>query len=82
MLPRLREVIKSIADEQAFDVMYKTYVDFNFEDVERRKELYVHMACSRMRNVHREDDWGSFGWPLAKFMTAIFTALRKVSFEI
>ncbi|CAN5955281.1 unnamed protein product [Sphagnum jensenii] len=43
----LREVIISIANDEAF-VMDETDVDFNFEDVEW-KELYVHMACSRMR---------------------------------
>jgi hypothetical protein len=72
---RLREVITSIAKEEAF-VMDETDVDFNFEDVER-KELYVHMACNRMRKVHSEDDWVSFGCGLAKFMIAVFTALDQ-----
>ncbi|CAM6036291.1 unnamed protein product [Sphagnum compactum] len=72
---RLRDVITSIAKEEAF-VMDETDVDFNFEDVER-KELYVHMACSRMRKVHSEDDWESFGFGLAKFMIAAFTALDQ-----
>jgi len=72
---RLREVITSIAKEEAF-VMDVTDVDFNFEDVER-KELYVHMACSRMRKVHSEDDWESFGCGLAKFMIAVFAALDQ-----
>jgi hypothetical protein len=72
----LREVITSIAKEEAF-VMHETDVDFNFEDVER-KELYVHMACSRMRKVHSEDDWESFGCGLARFMIAVFTVLNQV----
>jgi len=72
---RLREVITSIANKEAF-VMDETDVDFNFEDVER-KELYVHMACSRMRKVDSEDDWESFGCGLAKFMIAVFTALDQ-----
>jgi hypothetical protein len=71
---RLREVITSIANKEAF-VMDETDVDFNFEDVER-KELYVHMACSRMRKVHSENDWESFGCGLAKFMIAVFSALQ------
>jgi hypothetical protein len=72
---RLREVITSTANKEAF-VMDETDVDFNFEDVER-KELYVHMACSRMRKVHSKDDWESFGCGLANFMIAVFTALEK-----
>jgi ankyrin repeat protein len=71
----LREVITSIANKEAF-VMDETDVDFNFEDV-KRKELYVHMACSRMRKVHSKDDWESFGCGLAKFMIAVFTALDQ-----
>ncbi len=51
-------------------------MDFNFEDVER-KQLYVHMACSRMRKVHSEDGWESFGCGPAKFMIAVFTALDQ-----
>jgi hypothetical protein len=56
--------------------MDETDVDFNFEDVEW-KELYVHMACSRMRKVHSEDGWEIFGCGLAKFIIAVFTALDQ-----
>ncbi|KAH8941643.1 hypothetical protein BDL97_14G054000 [Sphagnum fallax] len=50
----LRGAISSIAIKENF-VMDENDVDFNFENVER-KELYVHMACSRLRNVHNEED--------------------------
>jgi hypothetical protein len=55
----LRDAIHSIADEKDFR-MDDNDVDFNFENVERTK-LYVHMACSRLRNVHNEEDWRSSG---------------------
>jgi hypothetical protein len=54
-------------------------VDFNFENVER-KELYVHMACSRLRNVarnvHKKEDWKTSGCDqIVEFIIAIFTDL-------
>jgi len=55
----LREAIGSIASKKEF-VMDENDVNFNFENVER-KELYVHMACSRLRNVHNEGAWRNSG---------------------
>jgi len=45
----LREAISSIASAEEF-VMDENDVDFNFENGERM-ELYLHMACSKLRNV-------------------------------
>jgi hypothetical protein len=70
----LREAISTIAIKENF-VMDENDVDFNFENVER-KELYVHMACSRLRNVHNEEDWESFGCDqIVEFIIAVLTVL-------
>jgi hypothetical protein len=70
----LREAISSIAIKENF-VMDENDVDYNFENVER-KELYVHMACSRLRNVHNEEDWKKFGCDqIVEFIIAVLTDL-------
>jgi ankyrin repeat protein len=74
----LRDAIHSIADEKDFR-RDENDVDFNFEHVER-KEFYVHMACSRLRNVarnvHKEEDWKTSGCDqIVEFIIAIFTDL-------
>jgi hypothetical protein len=71
----LRDAIHSIADEKGFR-MDENDVDFNFEKVER-KELYVHMACSKLRkNAHNEEDWKTSGCDqIVEFIIAIFTDL-------
>jgi hypothetical protein len=70
----LREAISSIAIKEDF-VMDENDVDFSFENVER-KELYVHMACSKLRNVLRkvinEEDWKTFGCDqMVEFIIAV-----------
>jgi ankyrin repeat protein len=72
----LREAISSIAIKENF-VMDENDVDFNFENVER-KELYVHMACSRLRkrNVHNEEGWKRLGCGhIVEFIIAVLTDL-------
>jgi hypothetical protein len=74
----LREAISSIAIKEDF-VMDENDVDFSFENVER-KELYVHMACSKLRNVLRkvinEEDWKTFGCDqMVEFIIAVLTDL-------
>jgi ankyrin repeat protein len=70
----LREAISSIAMKEDF-VMDENDVDFNFENVER-KELYVHMACSRLRNVHNQEDWKRLGCDhIVEFIIAVLTDL-------
>ncbi|CAK9870366.1 unnamed protein product [Sphagnum jensenii] len=70
----LRGAISSIAIKENF-VMDENDVDFNFENVER-KELYVHMACSRLRNVHNEEDWNRLGCDhILEFIIAVLTDL-------
>jgi hypothetical protein len=72
----LRGAISSIAIKENF-VMDENDVDFNFENVER-KELYVHMACSRLRNVHYEEDWERLGCDhIVEFIIAVLTDLRE-----
>jgi hypothetical protein len=72
----LRGAISSIAIKENF-VMDENDVDFNFENVER-KELYVHMACSRLRNVHNEEDWKRLGCDhIVEFIIAVLTDLRE-----
>ncbi len=74
----LREAIRSIAIKEDF-VMDEYDVDFNFENVER-KELYVHMACSRLRNVHNRNvhnhkDWKRCCHQIVGFIIAVLTDL-------
>jgi hypothetical protein len=74
----LRECIGSIASKKDF-VMDENDVDFNFENVER-KELYVHMACSRLRNVHNRNvhnhkDWKRCCHQIVGFIIAVLTDL-------
>jgi hypothetical protein len=70
----LRGAISSIAIKENF-VMDENDVDFNFENVER-KELYVHMACSRLRNVHNEEDWERLGCDhIVEFIIAVLADL-------
>jgi len=74
-LENLRAAINSIANKEQF-VMDKNDVDFNFENAER-KELYVHMACSRLRNVHNREEWDRYGCEqIVKFIIAVLTDLR------
>jgi ankyrin repeat protein len=74
---RLRAAIQSIADKKDFR-MDENDVDFNFENVER-KELYVHMACSRLRNVQiSEEDWRLSGCAqIVEFIIAVLIDLRE-----
>ncbi|CAK9261848.1 unnamed protein product [Sphagnum jensenii] len=75
-LVELREAISAIAIAENF-VMDENDVDFNFEKVER-KELYVHMACSRLRNVNKEEDWTSSGCDqIVEFIIAVLTDLSE-----
>jgi hypothetical protein len=69
----LREAISSIAIKEDF-VMDENDVDFNFENVER-KELYVHVACSRLRNVHNYEDWNRCCDQIVGFIIAVLTDL-------
>ncbi|CAM6034969.1 unnamed protein product, partial [Sphagnum compactum] len=71
----LREAISSIAIKQNF-VMDENDVDFNFENVER-KELYVHMACSRLRSIQYEVDWESCWDQIVGFIIAVLKDLRE-----
>jgi hypothetical protein len=73
-LSSLRAAISSIAIKENF-VMDENDVDFNFVNVER-KELYVHMACSRLRNVHKYEDWERLGCDhIVEFIIAVLTDL-------
>jgi hypothetical protein len=69
----LREAISSIAIKENF-VMDENDVDFNFENVER-KELYVHMACSRLRNVNNKEDPKRCWDQIVGFIIAVLTDL-------
>jgi hypothetical protein len=76
----LRDAIHSIVDEKDFR-MDENDVDFNFENVEC-KELYVHMACSKLRNVVRNvykyEDWKTSGCDqIVEFIIAIFNDLGR-----
>jgi ankyrin repeat protein len=72
----LREAISSIANKEKF-VMDETDVDFNFENVER-KELYLHMACSRLRNVRNQQDFQSSGCEhIRNFIIAVLNHLPQ-----
>jgi len=71
----LRKVICSIARKEEF-VMDENDVDFNFENVER-KELYLHMACSRLQNVHNEEDFQRSGRQIRNFIIAVLKHLHQ-----
>jgi len=71
----LRGAISSIAIKEDF-VMDDNDVDFNFENVER-KELYVHMACSRLRKKHNYEDWKKCCDQIIGFIIAVLTDLSE-----
>jgi hypothetical protein len=71
----LRGAISSIAIKEGF-VMDDNDVDFNFENVER-KELYVHMACSRLRKNHNYEDWKKCCDQIIGFIIAVLTHLSE-----
>jgi hypothetical protein len=69
----LREAINSIAFKKKL-MMDENDVDFNFENVERN----VHMACSRLRNVHNEEDLERSGCDqIVQFIIAVLTDLYE-----
>jgi hypothetical protein len=71
---RLREAISAVADNHF--VVVENDVDFNFENVERT-ELYVHMACSRLRHVHNDEDWKRYGNKMGRFIIAVLKDLSQ-----
>jgi hypothetical protein len=69
----LHVAISSIAIKENF-MMDENDVDFNFENVEH-KELCVHMACSRLRNVHNYEDWKRCYDQIVGFIIAVLIGL-------